>query len=120
MSRCFDRDTILQLNRWHRAYCAFLSLASTLDPMDLEYAYSLYLQSSYGDYLMQENFICVHSKCVTLRLPPPQLYFKDWILLEGMDSDIAGEKFSEFMGLMDMEYSRRFNTSPIIKDHLVQ
>lgn len=119
MSKCFDKETILELNRWHRAYCAFLSWASLLDKDDLQYAYSLFLQCSFGDYSMQEGtIICVHSKCVTLRLPPPQYYFSDWLLLDGMDPDMASEKFSEFMGLVDMEYSRRTHRLPVIQHAL--
>jgi hypothetical protein len=81
-----------------------------MKPKDIQYGYALFLQCSFGDYPLSNsalNLVCIKSKCSTLKLISPDPYFKGWKRLSGMDPDVATEKFNEFMGIKEIEYTKQ-------------
>ncbi|CAN6663924.1 hypothetical protein TRVA0_035S01112 [Trichomonascus vanleenenianus] len=106
MTLRFDKDTLQQLNRVHRSYKAFVAYGPYLKAEDLHYAYGLFLQSSFGDYMTHNSSECVRIKCLNLRLLSPEPFFRDWMDLAGVDAEIASEEFNEFMSHVAMEFSK--------------
>uniref|UniRef100_A0A060T870 ARAD1C27192p n=1 Tax=Blastobotrys adeninivorans TaxID=409370 RepID=A0A060T870_BLAAD len=118
----FDDDALLYLSRAHWAFLAFVFWTTLLERDDLEYAYGLYLQSCFGDYSnyakYETDLVCVRTKCCLLKLADPEPHYKSWSYFEGLDSEVAGELFNEFMGLVDVNYSKRYRLNAIIQGPL--